>query len=129
MTDRKLLEEVMAAFNSDAPGHWRVFEIEQVAAEIVRRVEAALAEGAEKVEPKPLGPPRKIPAFSPAEEAYLAKLLERPNTDFSRRICTAMVASCTCDTKSPEIQWHKDDCHYKIFREAEARAAIAAMGE
>lgn len=44
MDNRKLLEEVMAAFNSEAPGHWRVFEIEQVAAEIVRRVEAALAE-------------------------------------------------------------------------------------
>ena len=51
MDNRKLLEEVMAAFNSEAPGHWRVFEIEQVAAEIVRRVEAALAETEEvKVE-------------------------------------------------------------------------------
>lgn len=32
----------------------------------------------------------------------------------------AQVASCTCLTKTPDPDWHREGCRYRILREAEA---------
>lgn len=46
----------------------------------------------------------------------------------------AQVASCTCQIKTPDPEWHSHNCRYRIIREAEAMidhlpdAAIPARG-
>lgn len=49
------------------------------------------------------------------------------------RLQRAQVGGCTCLTKTPELSYHKDTCHYRLFEEAtaalfkmEARAAEAS---
>ena len=32
----------------------------------------------------------------------------------------AQIASCTCLTKTPDPDWHREGCRYRILREAEA---------
>lgn len=49
-----------------------------------------------------------------------------------RLALTASISSCTCDTKSPDIQWHAPGCRYVylqyILEQAEtATAAIRAL--
>ncbi len=36
------------------------------------------------------------------------------------KLNSAMVASCTCATKTPEVEWHHESCHYRLFFEAGA---------
>lgn len=30
----------------------------------------------------------------------------------------AIIASCTCMTKTPVVEWHSELCHYRLFSEA-----------
>lgn len=46
----------------------------------------------------------------------------------------AQIASCTCQIKTPDPEWHSHNCRYRILREAEAMidhlpdAALPARG-
>jgi len=48
-------------------------------------------------------------------------------TQLLRRLVSAQVAGCTCMTKTPELRYHAEDCHYRLF--AEAHAAISELQE
>lgn len=39
----------------------------------------------------------------------------RPLTE---RLLMACVAGCDCGAKSPDIRWHDEMCHYRLFAEA-----------
>jgi len=34
------------------------------------------------------------------------------------RLLRATAGSCTCDVKTPELQYHAPQCHYRLFEEA-----------
>lgn len=39
------------------------------------------------------------------------------NRTMMQRIGEAMIASCTCMTKTNEPQFHKDNCRYKVLQD------------
>ena len=41
-------------------------------------------------------------------------------SDLTERLVRAQIAGCNCFTKSPDIQYHSDLCHYRLHSEAEA---------
>jgi hypothetical protein len=36
----------------------------------------------------------------------------------SERLLRAALGGCTCLTKSPDIRWHDQLCHYRLFTES-----------
>lgn len=34
-------------------------------------------------------------------------------------LCTAIIGSCTCMRKTPEVKYHSPDCRYRVLSEAE----------
>jgi len=42
------------------------------------------------------------------------------------RLTLACAGSCTCGTKTPEINFHDEQCHYRLFAEAAADLYQAA---
>jgi hypothetical protein len=43
------------------------------------------------------------------------------NQKILERLFTAQVASCGCLTKTPDVQFHKEDCLYRVLAEAQDR--------
>lgn len=41
--------------------------------------------------------------------------------DLQLRLFRAQCAACTCLTKTPEVEYHKDDCRYRVLVEAQRR--------
>ena len=44
------------------------------------------------------------------------------------RLAMAQVASCTCETKTPEIRHHDEMCHFRLFSEAYAALSPLQVG-
>lgn len=46
------------------------------------------------------------------------------------RLLFACVAACTCDTKTPEVNFHRSDCRYRVLMEAhQVITALKARNE
>lgn len=41
------------------------------------------------------------------------------NNNLFRRLSQAQVAACTCMTKTPDIEYHDELCHFRLFRECQ----------
>lgn len=48
----------------------------------------------------------------------MAELLPNEKRSLVDRLFEAQVASCSCQTKTPEIRYHDPMCHYRLFAEA-----------
>lgn len=40
------------------------------------------------------------------------------HSELTRRLARCTVASCRCMTKTPEVQYHAEDCLYRVLNEA-----------
>lgn len=40
------------------------------------------------------------------------------HSELTRRLARCTVASCRCMTKTPEVQYHNEDCLYRVLNEA-----------
>lgn len=61
---------------------------------------------------------RKVPIV----DIYDSKYME----DLQRRLMRAQIASCTCRTKTPDIQYHDTDCRYRVLAEAQHAIRLCA---
>src|SRR5262249_9402264 len=74
-----------------------------------------------------MGPQRDTPDLceeaATALERYESAREEMPEpSELIERLLFAEVGGCTCLVKSPDLQYHSQYCHYRLF--AESRAAL-----
>lgn len=50
-------------------------------------------------------------------------IVEEIQNDVMTLYSVAIIGSCTCLTKTNEVKYHREDCHYRIVSEAEDRIA------